>query len=75
MPAREVYQRKARSCVAAAETMHEPAERATMLRIAQSYMKLADHVGARSDRCEPTAKRNSRRFDQGVSLHPPPGVT
>jgi hypothetical protein len=75
MPARELYQGEARRCVAAAETMHEPAERAAMLGIAQSYMKLADHVGARGDPCEPTAERNSRRSGPAAIPHPPPGAT
>jgi hypothetical protein len=56
MPAREIYQRKARNCAAVAETMRAPAERAAMLSIARDYLTLADHVGARHDQCRSKAK-------------------
>ena len=49
MPARESYRKKAMACVAAAEMIRDPVERVAMLRIAEDYMKLADHVGARHD--------------------------
>jgi hypothetical protein len=50
MPARDEYREKAVDCVASAEFMLYPAERAAMLQIAHGYIMLADHVGRHSER-------------------------
>jgi hypothetical protein len=50
MPDREKYRRKAYDCVAAAEHIRDPQERAAMLAIAQAFMRMADRVGARHER-------------------------
>ena len=43
------YQRKAETCVARAETVRDPQERAAILGIAQLYMKLSEHVSERHE--------------------------
>ncbi len=43
------YRKKAVECLELAETIGNPAERSMMLRIAQYYIKLADHVQGRRD--------------------------
>jgi hypothetical protein len=50
MPQRDAYRRKARECLEVAETILDPAERSTMLSIAQHYLSLAEHVQGRRDR-------------------------
>ena len=49
MPAREKYQRLAKSCLRAAERLHDPAERKKLLEVAGAYMALARHVADRQD--------------------------
>ncbi len=49
MPDREAYRKKAQECVASAESMRDPVERAAMLQIAHGYMTLADHLGDHLD--------------------------
>jgi len=49
MPRRDAYRKKARECLEVAETILDPAERSTMLRIAQNYLKLADHLQGRRE--------------------------
>jgi hypothetical protein len=50
MPRRDEYRRKAADCLAAADSMRDPGERATMIRLATDYMRLADHVSERGTR-------------------------
>lgn len=46
----DTYQKKALACLEAGEHMRDSAERNIMIGIAQSYMKLADHVRAKRER-------------------------
>ncbi len=50
MPDREKYRQRAHDCVPTAEHIRDPQERAAMLVIAQAFMRMADHVGARHKR-------------------------
>jgi hypothetical protein len=54
---REKYRMKALLCLLAAEKLHDPTERVTILQIAQSWMSLADYVVGR--RNYSTAHRSS----------------
>jgi hypothetical protein len=56
MPARDEYRKKAEACVAQAGLLRNPQERASLLVIAQTYIKLADRIGARHERA--TAHRS-----------------
>jgi hypothetical protein len=49
MSARDKYRKKAGEAVKAAEQMRDPIERTAMLRVAQDYLSLADHVGRRHE--------------------------
>jgi hypothetical protein len=50
MPTRDEYREKAVECVASAELMLYPAERATLLQVAHRYIMLADYVDRDLDR-------------------------
>lgn len=50
MPTRDEYREKAVECVASAELMLYPAERAALLQVAHGYMMLADYVDRDLDR-------------------------
>ena len=50
MPDREKYRQRAYDCVAAAEHIRDPQERAAMLAIAQAFLRMADHVRDRHER-------------------------
>jgi hypothetical protein len=56
MPARDEYRKKAEACVAQALLLRNPQERASLLVIARTYIKLADRIGARHERG--TARRS-----------------
>jgi hypothetical protein len=51
------------ACIAVAETMRDPVERATMLQVAKGYRSLADYVGAW---CERGSAHRSAEADQRV---------
>ena len=57
MPDRENDRHRAQVCVAAAESIRDPQQRAAMLAIAKLFMKMADYVGARHNRA--TAHRSA----------------
>jgi hypothetical protein len=63
MPDRDEYRKKAESCIAQAETIRDPRERASILTIAQLYLKLGERIVGRYDHA--TAHRNH------VDAHPP----
>ena len=63
MPTRDEYRKKAEACVAQAELMRDPQERASLLVIAQTYLKLADRIGARHERG--TARRSQSEARAG----------
>ena len=46
----ERYQKKALECLMVVSKMHDPGERLKLLAIAQQFILLAAHVGARIDR-------------------------
>lgn len=50
MPSRNEYRKKAVACVAQAEMIRGPQERAALLTIAQTYIRLADRIGMRHER-------------------------
>jgi hypothetical protein len=50
MPGRNEYRKKAVACVAQAEMIRDPQERAALLTIAQTYIRLADRIGMRLER-------------------------
>jgi hypothetical protein len=50
IPSRDEYRAWAGDCLNQAEAMHEPRERAILLRIAQSYVRLAGLAGERHER-------------------------
>jgi hypothetical protein len=50
VPNRDEYRRRAKACVAQAELLLDPQDRAAVLTIAQTYLKLADRIGARYER-------------------------
>jgi hypothetical protein len=50
MPRRSEYRSKAELIIAQAELMRDPQERAALLCIAQTYLKLAARITARHDR-------------------------
>lgn len=50
MPTRDEYREKAIECVASAELMLYPAERAALLQVAHGYIMLADYVDRDLDR-------------------------
>ena len=52
------YQRKAETCVARAETVSDPQERAAILGIAQLYMKLSEHVSEPHERSTGEGRHN-----------------
>jgi hypothetical protein len=54
---RDQYRKKAESCIAQAEMMRDPQERASILAIAQLYLKLAERVVGRYDQA--TAHRQA----------------
>jgi hypothetical protein len=49
MPDREAYQRKAITCLEAAEKMSDPQERAAMVAVACDFMRRADQVSRQRD--------------------------
>jgi hypothetical protein len=59
MTTRDTYMKKAQACVAAAEMLHDPAEREAMLKVGVCYVMLADYVSARLDHA--TAHRGGNR--------------
>lgn len=50
MPTRDEYREKAVECVASAELMLYPAERAALLQVAHGYIMLADYLDRDLDR-------------------------
>jgi hypothetical protein len=60
MPGQDDYRRKAETCVAQADTIRDPQERAALLTIAQLYMKLAARIRSR---CERATAHNGRRIE------------
>ena len=66
MPDRDEYRKKAETCAAQAETIRDPQERASLLAIAQMYLRLAervldrfDHATAHRDQGEPYPRHDS----------------
>jgi hypothetical protein len=49
--AADEYLNKAKACLTASGAIADPRQRSDMLQVAQAYMKLADYVMARHDRC------------------------
>lgn len=49
MSTRDFYVDRAKSCLAIAEWLRDPAERAALLKVAACYMSLADYVAERQD--------------------------
>ncbi len=60
MRAGEKYRQKAQLLLAQAELIREPAQRSDVLRIAGSYLKLAEHIGKRKDRAMEPRDRERR---------------
>lgn len=50
MSAREEYRKKAQAILAQAEMIRDPQERAALLTIARTYLKLSDRIGDRHER-------------------------
>ena len=50
MPSGNAYREKALACIAQAEELHDPDERAAMLAIAAAYLKVAEHLDQRDER-------------------------
>jgi hypothetical protein len=65
MSDRDTYRTKAMECMAAAESMHDPVERAELLVIAHAFIKLADRVETRKGygTLHPWADRQRRYLD------------
>jgi len=61
MPNREAYQKKALTCLEAAEKMSDPQERAAMVAIACDFMKLADQVGGQRDPKTHRSRKDHKR--------------
>jgi len=57
MPSGSAYREKALACIAQAEQLHDPDERAVMLAIAGAYLKAAQHIDERDEH-----RRKSRAF-------------
>ena len=63
VPSRDEYRAKATACVAHAELIRDPQERAAMLTIAKGYLDLADYVGARLE-CDTAHRDHSDQHPQ-----------
>jgi hypothetical protein len=57
MSGHDDYRQKAETCIALAELTRSPEERASLLQIAQGYLKLADMVAKRRE--DATARREA----------------
>ncbi|HEX8810572.1 MAG TPA: hypothetical protein VF742_01145 [Terracidiphilus sp.] len=50
VPCADEYRKMAKVCIAQAELIRDPQERAAMLAIAAAYLKMSEHISARHHR-------------------------
>jgi len=64
MPAGERYRKLGEACIAQAVMMADSAARATVLMIAQAYMRLADHLSPSGERDAVRDERTALESDR-----------
>jgi hypothetical protein len=72
----EIYRKKALQCLLTAERLHGPAERLAVLRIAQSWLALANRAACNvvSDQHSSGSRQDAGFSADGPGSEPPPAI-